>query len=144
MLMAKLAYQGALDSGSRVDFSFSQKFREARGRALQIRELAFADGENGPAGAPQSAHVLGVPKAIALKFRAPIIEARLWHSSDLAVSMLMPKAAVDENYFAITCQDNVGCSRQCARVEPVSTPKPKHDFPDNHLRPSMLRLYLRH
>jgi hypothetical protein len=60
-----------------------------------------------------------VTGAIRLELRPPEVEARLWHSSELAVGiwMAMPEATVNEDDGTIAGQDDVGGAGKVATLE---------------------------
>jgi hypothetical protein len=85
---------------------------------LDISEnLAFPYNKYGPSQGLQGNLVLRISLDVPVKLPRPVTFLRARQPSAAALRMLMPKAAMDENYGTVTRQDDIGLAREIVTMD---------------------------
>jgi len=89
--------------------------------ALGIARIAFPHCLNLPAKRSERFCMTFIARDVRRKLGAPIVAPRLWARSEPTSSMLVPKAAMDENREPVFREDDI----RLARKIPAMQPEPK-------------------
>jgi hypothetical protein len=94
--------------------------------------LAFPNHEYVPPESLESSPVFSVPGFIALELRPPVAQVRLRHAGNFVcrILMLVPEAAVRENYLPEPGKYHIRTARELLHMQPVPVPHPMHEAAD--------------
>jgi hypothetical protein len=100
--------------------------------------LALPDDQAIPTAILKGPEVSRVSSPVARQFRPPVFASASRHTAFAACSVLVPKAAMNEDNFAMPCQHQVRPSREIPAVQAESKSESMHELTDGKLRSHVL------
>jgi len=109
---------------------------DTSGHGINVSQLAFPDDKHLPAGSLEIRNVACVPLDVAGELRVPVVLPRSRQGGGAAtwVGMLVPEAAMHEDYLTAPGKGEIRPPRQILAVQAESIAEPMREAPDLDLR----------